>query len=240
MDPVIASLAAVIGYLFGSLSFTRIIGKFIAPNEDLGKTEFTAPGINAKVVMTGVSATSLSMRKGPKAGCPTSILDMLKVTLPTLAFKIGYPDAPYFLITAAMGVVGHNWTLYHGFKGGRGLSAIIGGMLVIDWSGIIITNLLGMILGIALFRDVLIAYLGGAILLIPWLWYRTSEVWHIAYAVVVSTSLLIAMQPEIKQYIEFRRKGAMPDLKTVLSVTDMGKGMGKMFKRLGLSKDKSA
>jgi len=50
----------------------------------------------------------------------TVVLDMLKITIPTLVFKHVYPDTPYFLITAATGMIGHVWPLYHGFKGGRG------------------------------------------------------------------------------------------------------------------------
>lgn len=229
IDPTLVALAAIVGYLCGSISFTRIIGKFAAPNEDLRKTEFSVPGVDAKVVMTSVSATSLSMRKGPKAGCPASILDMLKVTAPTLGFKLLYPDAPYFLIAAAFGVVGHNWTLYHQFVGGRGLSAIFGGLFVIDWLGILIPNTLGMIIGIALFRDVMIAYAAGTVLLIPWLWWRTNDSWHVAYAVVVSAAFLSAMLPELRQYAQARREGKMPDLKTALTVTDMGKGLQKML-----------
>ncbi len=229
IDSTLVALAAIVGYLFGSISFTRIIGRFAAPNEDLSKTEFSVPGVDTKVVMTSVSATSLSMRKGPKAGCPTSILDMLKVTAPTLGIKLLYPDAPYFLITAAAGVVGHNWPLYHRFIGGRGLSAIFGGLLVIDWLGILLPNTLGMIIGILLFQDVLIAYAAGTLLLIPWLWWRTQDVWHVAYAVAVSVAFLIAMSPELKQYIAVKRSGKVPDLRSTLAVTDMGKGLEKML-----------
>ncbi|MBI5032305.1 MAG: glycerol-3-phosphate acyltransferase [Chloroflexi bacterium] len=229
MDITLAIIAGMVGYLCGALSFTRIIGKFAAPNEDLSQTEFSVPGADAKVTMTSVSATSLSIRKGPKAGCPASILDMVKVAIPTLIFKLLYPDAPYFLITAAAGVVGHNWPLYYRFVGGRGISAIMGGLFVIDWLGIFIPNLLGMAIGVLVFKDVLIAYAAGTVLLIPWLWWRANgDVWHIAYAVFVSAAFLIAMLPELRQYAQAKRDGKVPSLETVLSVTDMGKGLQKM------------
>lgn len=229
IDSTLVAFAAISGYLFGSISFTRIIGRFAAPNEDLSKTEFSVPGVDTNVVMTSVSATSLSMRKGPKAGCPASILDMLKVTVPTLGFKWLYPDAPYFLIAATAGVIGHNWPLYHRFIGGRGLSAIFGGLFVIDWLGILIPNTLGMIIGILFFQDVLIAYAAGTVLLIPWLWWRTNDFGHVAYAVAVSAAFLIAMLPELKQYIEAKRSGKVPNLRATLAVTDMGKGLEKML-----------
>ena len=69
------------------------------------------------------------------------------MALPTLLFRLWQPDVPYYLVAAAAGLVGHDWPLYHRFKGGRGLSAIYGALLVIDWPGLFITSLLGLTTG---------------------------------------------------------------------------------------------
>ena len=113
MNPLVALLAGVIGYLLGSLSSARLIGNLAIPEEDISKTEIDVPGSEQKLVMSAVSATSISMRAGPQFGCLTSILDMIKVAVPCLAFKVWFPGVPYFLIVAALGVVGHNWPLYY-------------------------------------------------------------------------------------------------------------------------------
>ena len=236
MNLLIALLAVVVGYLFGSISAARFVGKRVDPEMDVTRTEFAVPGVEQTFEMTSVSATSISTRLGPRYGCLTSILDMLKVTIPTLAFKMWYPEAPYWLIAAAAGVAGHNWPLYHRFKGGRGFSAVFGGMFVIDWIAIFATSLAGMLLGLLVFRDVLVAYMAGLWLMIPWLWFRTHDVWHLAYAIAVNIMFLVAMRPELKQYARFKREGNVK-LSTALQSTDMGRGLLKMADRLGVLKD---
>jgi glycerol-3-phosphate acyltransferase PlsY len=126
------------------------------------------------------------MRLGPKLGFITVVLDMLKIAVPTLALKLLYPGTAYFLITATAGMIGHIWPLYHRFRGGRGLSAVYGGMFVIDPIGVFVTSLGGMLLGLFVLRDMFSAYLGGPWLLIPWLWFRTHDAAYLAYAIVVN------------------------------------------------------
>ncbi len=33
------------------------------------------------------------------------------------------------------GMIGHDWPVFNGFKGGRGVSSVYGALLVIDWIG---------------------------------------------------------------------------------------------------------
>jgi glycerol-3-phosphate acyltransferase PlsY len=237
MNPLIALLALVVGYLCGSISFARLVGRVVAPQEDVTKTEFAVPGSEEKLEMTSVSATSVSMHVGAGFGCLTSVMDMLKVTIPTLAFRIWYPESPYFLIAAAMGVAGHNWPLYHRFIGGRGFSAVFGGMFVIDWIAVFATSLFGMLLGLLVFRDVLVAYMAGLWLMIPWLWFRTHDAGHLAYGIAVNIMFMMAMLPEIKQYIRLKREGKVT-LSTAMQSSDMGRGILKIASRIGLLEDR--
>ncbi len=162
---------------------------------------------------------------------------MLKVTIPTFAFWIRNPDEPYFLVTATMGVVGHNWPLYYSFKGGRGFSPVFGGMLVVDWIAIFVTSLGGMVLGLAICRDVLIAYMAGMWLLIPWLWFRTHSWAYLLYAIVVNILFIVAMIPELRQYIRLKREGKV-HFSSGLEDTHM-RHISKLAQRLGLSKNRS-
>lgn len=235
MNWLVALLAAVAGYLCGSISFTRLVAKIVAPQIDVTRTEVSVPGSDTTFEMTSVSATTMSMQVAPKYGCLTSILDMIKVTIPTAALKIWYPDAPYFLIAAAMGVVGHNWPLYYRFKGGRGFSAVFGGMFIIDWIAIFATSLAGMLLGLLVFRDVLVAYMAGLWLMIPWLWFRTRDVGHLVYAIAVNVMFMVAMIPELKQYVKAKREGEIT-LSAAMQGSDMGRGLMKMADRLGILK----
>ena len=89
MDPTAAITAAFVGYLLGAISFARLVAKFAVPDKDISHTALEIPGKDIKIDMTSVSATSVMMHTGPKFGCMTSILDMVKVTAPTLFFDNG-------------------------------------------------------------------------------------------------------------------------------------------------------
>jgi glycerol-3-phosphate acyltransferase PlsY len=103
---------------------------------------------------------------------------MCSRSLSVLAVKYVLTEHPYFLITATTGVMGHIWPLDYGFKGGRGISAIFGGVFVIDWIAVFATSLGGMVFGLLLMRDMLIAYMAGVWFLIPWLWFRTHDLYY--------------------------------------------------------------
>jgi glycerol-3-phosphate acyltransferase PlsY len=236
MEWRILLLAVIVGYLFGSISFARVINRLVAPEQEITGMELDT-GSTEKIRVETVSGTSISMKLGAKYGGITAILDILKVAIPTLAFKLGYREAPYFLATAAMGLIGHNWPLYHRFKGGRGLSAIYGGFLVIDWVGSLVTSFAGMFLGLAVLRNVLVSYLAGLWLMIPWLWFRTRDLAHLAYAIFVNVIFVLAMIPEFRMIRDLKQMGAEGDFAEAMESTPMGRMIKKMANRVGLLRD---
>jgi glycerol-3-phosphate acyltransferase PlsY len=237
MNPMLVLLAVALGYLIGSISSARIVSRFAAPSVDITKTEFGIEGSEDKVRSELVSATAVSIHAGARLGFLTVVLDMLKIAIPTLLFKRLHPEAPYSLITATTGMLGHIWPLYHRFKGGRGMSAVYGGMFAIDWIGVFATSLGGMVFGLFILRDFLVAYMAGFWFLIPWLWFRTHDVAHLLYAIAVNVILTVGMIPEVKQYIKLRRQGKVGDVSEVMQLTAMGRGMYKIAKRFGLLGD---
>jgi len=127
----IVIIAALAGYLVGSISFAAIVGRFVAPQADLWRTPISLPD-GPEIEMEAVSATSVRMRAGPRWGVVVSVLDIGKAALVTLVFLIAAPDEPAYLVAAAFVVVGHIWPIWHGFKGGYGISPMLGGVGVID------------------------------------------------------------------------------------------------------------
>jgi len=237
MNVTQALVAALVGYLCGSISSARLVTRIFAPQRDISKTEIDVDGSDEKLIMSSVSATTVSMHIGPRLGFVTVVADMLKIVIPILVLKRVWPDTPYFLIAATTAMVGHVWPLYHGFKGGRGLSAVYGGLFAIDWIGVFATSLGGMVLGLVVLRDFMAAYMGGLWLIIPWLWFRTRDVPHLLYGVAVNVIFLLAMIPEMRQVIAYRRQGKGGDLSQVMQLTGMGRGIYKMGRRLGVLPD---
>jgi glycerol-3-phosphate acyltransferase PlsY len=239
MNVGIAVVAAVSGYLIGAISFARVVARIVAPGKDVTHTEMPIPGTDSTFRMNSVSATAVSIHLGPKYGCLTSLLDIVKVALPVAVFRFALPDQPYYLIAAVAGMVGHCWPIYYGFKGGGGLSAIYGGLLVISPVGVIATSLGGLLLGLLVFRNGLIVYMAGLWLIAPWLWFTTYDVGHLLYAIAVNVLFFVAMIPEIKTSRDNQRRGIETGMESGMAMTPMGRMTLKLMYRLKLLKPKS-
>ena len=143
MAPEFILFAMLIGYLAGSFSAARFIVRVFAPDHVLNGIRAEVPEGNAVFQSNVISATTVRLQLGSRYGCLTSILDMLKASLPALVFRAWQPDQAYYLIAAGSATAGHIWPIYYHFKGGRGMSPILGGMFVVDWLGVIITQAVG-------------------------------------------------------------------------------------------------
>lgn len=236
METTLVIAAVVIPYLLGSISFARIVSRLVSPETDITDAEMTVPGTDVKMRMQAMGANTVSMKLGPKVGCTIGILDILKGFLPTLGFRLLYPEQPYFLIAAVLAMVGHCWPIYYRFKGGRGVSTYYGGLFAFDWVGALVTSSLGMIFGMAVLKDMLVAYLAGLWLIIPWMWWTKSDPAYLIYALAVNVVFLLAMLPEIREVIRIRREYGKEDMSMAMSQFPMGRSMLRIMEKLGLKR----
>ena len=234
MNVIILACAALTGYLLGSISWARLIGRRFLPGADLSRQTYRGLGDDV-ITLEIASATNVSLQLGPRYGCAVALLDMAKVFLPTLGFRLAFPEEPYFLATAAMGVVGHNFPVFHRLRGGGGLSAVIGGLLVVDWLAVLVAPIAGMVLGMGFLRDVYAGTLLWVFLLVPWFWVRTGDWARVAYAVVLSVSFIVSMMPLTRQYLEVR-KGGPEAVAAFLEQFHMGRGLMRVGRIFGLYK----
>jgi glycerol-3-phosphate acyltransferase PlsY len=214
---VVVLLAMVIGYLVGSISFARLVAGWVAPQQDISKIVVEGADGEGRFESDAVSSTSVRLHVGPKYGCLVGILDILKGAIPALVFKLWRPDAPYYLLAAGMTVVGHNWPIYYRFQGGRGISPILGGMLVVDWLGVVVTNILGLASDLAIRSPLLSSgvWLG---LMVPWIWLGPhgwpERIYSVAMAMIYSAS----MMPEWRQVIRLKQEGELEKLQYATEV----------------------
>jgi glycerol-3-phosphate acyltransferase PlsY len=236
MDPTISVITFVVSYLLGSISFARVVSRVMAPGADLDDVEFAVEGAEEGMRMTAMGGNTVSMKLGARAGCAVGFLDILKVFVPTLVFRLLYPDQYYFLIAAVAGFIGHCWPIYYRFKGGRGISAFYGGIFAFDPIGGLVAAIGGMFIGMVLLKELLIAYSGGVLLIIPWLWFTTHDFAYLAYALIINLLFILAMLPEIRQIREFRRKYGKGDIKVSMEQFPMGRSMLKIMNLISLRK----
>jgi glycerol-3-phosphate acyltransferase PlsY len=231
----IALVAILVGYLLGSISFARLMTRWLAPEADVEELEVPIAGTGESSKVEVVGANAASMILGARLGCATALLDMAKVALPVWAFRITYPDQLYFLLVALAGLVGHNWPLYFRFKGGRGFSVIYGSFIVIDWLGALITPLLGSFLGMVILGDVSVAYAAWLWLMIPWMWLRTHDVRYLTFALATNLIFFTATIPEIRTVMKHRREGTYDAyMQGLVESSPRWRGMKKMAERLSI------
>ena len=196
--------ATVGGYIFGAVSFTRIIGRWVLPGDDLDGLEVKLGDGTLRFNRTSPSV--ISMKRGPAYGCLTGLLDMVKAAVPVLIVKLAFPDQDYEFFTAAAAVVGHNYPIFYRFRGGAGMSPYLGGLAVLDWVAVPVVTLLGTLTG-ALFRNVVLVYASGVIWLFPWFWWRDTGWEAFVYAFVVNIAIWIALWPVMTDLSRMLRSG---------------------------------
>ena len=124
-------LVAVVGYLMGAIPFALIISKRIA-------------GIDISKHGSGnLGGTNVLRVLGFKAGAITMALDLAKAFVPVMLAKFIIGDDVLYVagfalnwqwgqvITALMVMVGHSWSVYIKFRGGKGAAAYFGSWFAI-------------------------------------------------------------------------------------------------------------
>jgi glycerol-3-phosphate acyltransferase PlsY len=233
----ILGICAAAGYLVGAASMARlVVWLFARGRYREGPTKLELEGTDRTMSLKTVSASSVSVQLGSRLGFTTYVLDVLKIVLPTLALKHLLPGTYAYIAFAAGGMLGHVFPVFHGFKGGRGISAAYAGLLSISWIGFLVCSLGGMLFGLVVLRDVWSAYCAGVWAMIPWLWFTTGDPVLLGYAVFVNLIFMLGMIPETRQWFRIRRENKWNDTTEVMQLSGMGRGLLKMARRLGVVK----
>ena len=105
---------AVLSYLFGSVSWSILLGRLIK-------------GVDIRTTGSGNAGATNTLRLlGVKAAVAVFILDFLKGMLPVLVAKLVSEDARLQVVAGLAAIAGHDWPVYHGFRGGRGVATSMG------------------------------------------------------------------------------------------------------------------
>jgi glycerol-3-phosphate acyltransferase PlsY len=234
---LVLTLGALAGYLVGALSMARLVVRLFARGRYReGPTELKLEGTDRTMSLKTVSASSVSVQLGSRLGFATYVLDVLKILVPALILKHALPGTYAHVAFAAGGMLGHVFPVFHGFKGGRGISTAYAGLLSISWVGFLVCSLGGMLVGLLVLRDVWSAYCAGVWAMIPWLWFTTKDPVLLGYAVLVNVVFMLGMMPETRQWFRIRRENRWNDTTEVMQLSGMGRGLLKMARRLGVVK----
>lgn len=231
---IVAAAAAIAGYLIGSVSTARLVYSSVTGSTKYEPFRESIPHTDEKFESDLISATWVTMKLGKRYGCITSILDILKVGLPTLFFKLAFTFHPFFLLAAIFGILGHNYPLYHRFRGGRGESPLLGALLVINWFGIFVANGVAIILGF-ITGSILVMRWGAYIVLIFWFWYYFRDVYYVLFMILANLLYWTSMWSDLSRFRELKkREGLRFSEEEVSEFILMGRSPGRFLDRYGL------
>lgn len=125
--PVLSLALIVVAYLLGSLSGSLLLGRL--------------RGVDIRTQGSGnAGGTNAFRTQGWKFALGVVLIDVGKGALAAwLGLRFGSMDEalpPHALgyATALAAALGHVWPLWHGFRGGKGVGTLLGGLLVL-WPG---------------------------------------------------------------------------------------------------------
>lgn len=195
MNYLFILFAIALGYLVGSIPVGYIVAK--------------SKGIEITSHESGrTGGTNVSRALGKKYGAFVGFLDILKGALAVLLARhfFGADPAIYAALAGALAVIGHNWSIFLGFRGGAGGATSGGALLALNpLAGAILVPLFLIVLVVIRYASVATMTIGLGSLIILTLFYfaglNTSS-WQILFGALASIAILWALRPNIKRLIQ--------------------------------------
>ncbi|OMF20980.1 acyl-phosphate glycerol 3-phosphate acyltransferase [Paenibacillus sp. FSL H7-0331] len=119
----------LIGYLLGSVSFSLLAGKLLK-------------GIDIRNHGSGNAGATNTLRVlGVGPGVTVLLLDALKgVIAVMLGSWLGGGSSLLLVLCGVAAIAGHNWPIFYGFRGGKGIATTIGVMITLAFVPVLIAG----------------------------------------------------------------------------------------------------
>ncbi len=184
----------VAGYLLGSF-----------PSAYLGSRLFGRKDIR-RVGSGNVGGMNALRNVSLAAGVFTMVADVGKGALAVWLAVLYGPGALAALATLVGVVAGHNWMLFLGFKGGKGLGATIGGLLILEPALVLVFASFMAIWALLTHDSNVGAGLAALTLPVGFWWAGSGDpVWIVA-GVVLGLIIAVKHWPDFKAYVAGRRQ----------------------------------
>lgn len=123
---ILVALAS--GYLLGSLNSAVIVGRIYG--KDIRDHGSKSAGLTNALRVLGKPAAALVLAGDISKGI---IACLIGLHLGVLVYSGEAIDSVSLLAAGAGAVMGHNWPVYFGFKGGKGMLTAAAVMFMVDW-----------------------------------------------------------------------------------------------------------
>jgi glycerol-3-phosphate acyltransferase PlsY len=199
-------LLVVAAYLIGAIPFGYLVAR-------------AAAGIDIRTVGSGnIGATNVGRTLGFRFFVLVFLLDMAKGLVPTLTFPrlAALPELPVLVALAT--ILGHNFPVYLGFKGGKGVATSLGALLALDpVAGVASAAGFGVFLAVT--RYVSLSSILGGVVFVATHFLRTSAPWAREQRAmsVLTVVLLVLMVVRHRKNVSRIATGTEPKVKLTTS-----------------------
>jgi glycerol-3-phosphate acyltransferase PlsY len=154
----------VLGYLIGSISFSYLYGRLFK-------------GIDIRQHGSGNAGATNTLRilgKGP--AILVLLLDGLKGVGAVALGNVSSPEQMWVPVLAGIAaIIGHNWPIFFGFRGGKGIATTIGVMATLSFFPTLFAGLIAILI-IAVTRYVSLGSLLLTVLLPLFIWWMDGPI----------------------------------------------------------------
>lgn len=120
MNTILHILSIILSYLLGAVPFGLLFAKAFS-------------GVDVRTVGSrNIGATNVLRSSGKKAAIVTLLADMLKGFLPPIVVMLAFHEDYLSALSGAAAILGHNFPVYLGFKGGKGVATSFGVILAVS------------------------------------------------------------------------------------------------------------
>jgi len=181
---VLFGLLLVAAFLIGSIPFGYLIGRAFY------HTDIRASGSG------NIGAMNAMRSLGKRGAIAVLILDALKGFAPVALMQHVVPGDLAAALAAALAVIGHCYSPWLGFKGGKGVATSVGALFGIAWPlGLI--AIAGWLVGAALTRYSSVGSMLAAVVAIPALWFSTHSPILTLYGLLIAVLIVYAHRENI-------------------------------------------
>jgi glycerol-3-phosphate acyltransferase PlsY len=186
------ALVILVGYLLGSIPTGYVMGRI--------------KGVNVLEYGSGrIGGTNVLRSAGLWAAALTGAGDVAKGALAVFIGRALLGTDLAASLAGMAAVIGHNWSIFIGFRGGAGTATYMGGFFLLSPIPTVIVGLSGFIIGFGLryasVASILISCLMAPALLIA-VFFFDEPVEHLAYALVVGALILFSHRPNIRRLLQ--------------------------------------
>ncbi len=191
MDILLRLLILIVSYLLGSVSSSIIVGKIKS-------------GKDIRTMGSGNAGATNTLRTFGKGAALFVILgDGLKTVISILIAKVIFPEDSIAVYIAGLGcVLGHNFPVYYGFKGGKGVLVSIVSILFANWKIGLITFFISILIMIFTKYVSLGSIIGSILVVILAVLYEKGNIEYLIFSFILAVLCIYRHRTNIVRLIK--------------------------------------